>query len=154
MNHEWSERNEVIPENLFRCGLSTFQVRYYLCSLESMISLFQNVLRWSFGWAYYVCLICFSGAVLGVLSHLLWGLCFYEDFDPGYMAALGYLHGLKYAGVWSGGTALVLCVIRARREYLEKVTAGGEGEWITPPHVDDRRQDFLSNESNCPKSGN
>lgn len=93
-----------------------------------MLLFTQNVLRWFFGWAYYVCLICFSGALLGVLSHLLWGLCFYDDFDPAYMAALGYLHGFKYAGVWSGGTALVLCVIRARREFLQKPAEPREDE--------------------------
>ena len=41
------------------------------------------------------------------------------------MAAWGYLHGLKYAGVWAGGTALVLCVMRARREHLQARSAGG-----------------------------
>ena len=42
------------------------------------------------------------------------------------MTALGYLHGLKYAGVWAGGSALVLCVIRARREFLEKQSLIGK----------------------------
>ena len=119
MYHLWIERNESVSENLFRIGLWTFQVGSKRCSLPRMFSLAQNVLRWIFGWAYYVCLICFVGALLGVISHVLWGLCLYDDFDAGYMAALGYLHGLKYAGVWSGGTALVLCVIRARGEFLQ-----------------------------------
>jgi hypothetical protein len=91
-----------------------------------MLTFMRSALRWVFGWAYYVCLICLSGAALGVLSHLLWGWCFYDDFDPVYMTALGYLHGLKYAGVWAGGSALVLCVIRARREFLEKQSLIGK----------------------------
>ena len=90
-----------------------------------MFSVLKSVGRWCFGGAYYVCLICLAGAVLGVVSHLLWGWCFYEDFDPAFMAAWGYLHGLKYAGVWAGGTALVLCVMRARREHLQARSAGG-----------------------------
>lgn len=77
-------------------------------------------LRWMGAWLYYVCLICMIGAVLGLVSHLLWGVVFYESPDYGHLAALGVLHGLNYGGVWAGGAAIVLCVIRARKNYLEQ----------------------------------
>ena len=34
-------------------------------------------------------------------------------------AALGFSNGLRYGGVWAGGLSIVLCVIRARKEYLQ-----------------------------------
>jgi len=76
--------------------------------------------RWFFGWLYYVCIICFCGAIVGVLTHLLYGLCFMDGPDYGYLAAFGFKNGLTYAGVWAGGAAIVICVIRARREFEAK----------------------------------
>ncbi|MGB0257679.1 MAG: hypothetical protein ACPGES_03410 [Coraliomargarita sp.] len=85
-----------------------------------MGSILCGIFRWIFDWLYFVCLICFAGAVLGALSHFLWGVFFYEAPDHGYMLALGFKHGLNYGGVWAGGAAIVLCVMRARKEYLLK----------------------------------
>lgn len=34
-------------------------------------------------------------------------------------ATLGFTNGLSYGGVWAGGLSAVLCVIRARKEYLQ-----------------------------------
>jgi hypothetical protein len=39
--------------------------------------------------------------------------------DYGYQAAFGFSNGLRYGGVWAGGLAIVLCVMRARKEYLQ-----------------------------------
>jgi len=33
---------------------------------------------------------------------------------------------LKYGSVWAGGFAIVLCVMRARKEYLAKHPEAGE----------------------------
>lgn len=85
-----------------------------------MQGILKNVFRWLLGWIYYICVIVFIGAMVGIVSHLLWGLVFYEDFDLGYMASLGLIHGMQYAGVWAGGLSIVICVIRARKEYLAK----------------------------------
>ena len=54
-------------------------------------------------WLYFVCLVCFAGATLGTVSHVLFGLCFVETPDYGHLAALGFLHGLKYSSLWAGG---------------------------------------------------
>lgn len=85
-----------------------------------MQSIVRESFRWLFGWIYYICVILCIGAVLGVVSHIAWGFVFYEAFDLSYMASLGLIHGLQYAGVWAGGLSIVLCVMRARREYLAK----------------------------------
>jgi hypothetical protein len=39
--------------------------------------------------------------------------------DYGDQAAFGFSNGLRYGGVWAGGFAIVLCVMRARKEYLQ-----------------------------------
>ncbi len=85
-----------------------------------MLRIIGQIFRWLLTWFYFVAVICFVGALLGVLSHLLFGLCFMEKPDYGYLAAFGFSNGLQYGGVWAGGLAIVLCVIRARKEYLQK----------------------------------
>jgi len=85
-----------------------------------MFGFLKNAARWLIGWIYYICIICFIGGMLGIVSHVIWGRIFYEDFDIGYMASLGLIHGLQYAGVWAGGLSIVICVMRARKEYLAR----------------------------------
>jgi putative copper export protein len=83
-----------------------------------MLHIFKGIVRWLFDWIYFVSLICMTGSFLGASSHFTFALCFVDTPDYGYYAALGFLHGLKYGSVWAGGLAIVLCVMRARREFL------------------------------------
>ena len=92
---------------------------------RAVLKICLQILRWIFDWCYFVALICFVGAVVGVSSHLLYGVCFAEEPDYRYLAAFGLMNGLKYAGVWAGGAAIVLCVIRARKEFLAREAARG-----------------------------
>ena len=85
-----------------------------------MFSVLGSAVRWFFTWVYFVLVICFGGAMLGVLSHLLVGPFVVDEPDFGYLAAFGFQNGLRYGGVWAGGAAIVLCVMRARKEYLTK----------------------------------
>jgi len=85
-----------------------------------MLRILGQIIRWLLTWLYFVLIICFVGALLGVLTHLLFGLCFMEAPDYGYQAAFGFSNGLRYGGVWAGGFAIVLCVMRARKEYLQR----------------------------------
>ena len=64
-------------------------------------------------------IICLAGAFVGVVTHLLFGLIFIDTPDYGHLAAFGFSNGLRYGGVWAGGLAIVICVIRARKGYLE-----------------------------------
>lgn len=85
-----------------------------------MFKILTGIPRWIGAWIYYICLICFAGSMVGLLSHLLFALLVVEQPDHGYYASLGLLHGLKYGGVWAGGLSIVICVMRARKEYLAK----------------------------------
>jgi hypothetical protein len=92
----------------------------WLCKRVFMVHFLRQFFGWLVTWLRYVLVICLIGAVLGVLSHLLFGLCFMDSPDYGYLAAFGLMNGLTYGGVWAGGAAIVLCVMRARRLYLAK----------------------------------
>jgi len=85
-----------------------------------------------FGWLYYVCLTCFAGAMLGVATHLLFAWLFVESPDQAWYAAFGFMNGLRYAGVWAGGLAIVLCVVKLRKvwlaEHAEAPSEGGRDE--------------------------
>ncbi|MGB0744743.1 MAG: hypothetical protein ACPGSB_09470 [Opitutales bacterium] len=89
-------------------------------SLFKMLRILKGILHWLLTWVYFVALICFIGAAFGVLSHVLIGPFFVEEVDLSYLAAFGFLNGLQYGGVWAGGFSIVLCVMRARKEYLAK----------------------------------
>ncbi|MEN8663011.1 MAG: hypothetical protein ABF322_00475 [Lentimonas sp.] len=83
-----------------------------------MLKIAQAVIRWLVTWIYFVSVICFIGAMGGVLTHVLFALICRDQPDLGYYAAFGLLNGLNYGGVWAGGAAIVLCVLRARKEFL------------------------------------
>ena len=70
-------------------------------------------------WIFFVFIICIAGAFIGVVTHLLFGLIFMDTPDYERQASLGFSNGLRYGGVWAGGLSIVLCVIRARKEYLQ-----------------------------------
>lgn len=91
-----------------------------------MLKVLKEIFRWIFIWLYYVVLTCFVGATLGVGTHVLLGPLFVDDPDFGFLAAFGFMNGLKYGSVWAGGLAIVLCVMRARREYLAEHPEAGE----------------------------
>ncbi|MEE2988888.1 MAG: hypothetical protein VX372_04880 [Verrucomicrobiota bacterium] len=84
-----------------------------------MQNILRQIIRWFFIWLYFVLIVCLAGAFIGVVTHLLFGLIFMDTPDYGYQVVLGFSNGLRYGGVWAGGLAVVLCVIRARKEYLQ-----------------------------------
>jgi len=85
-----------------------------------MFRILGNVLIWLLTWLYYALIICFIGAMLGVITHMLLGPLLVDHLDYAELASYGFSHGLRYGGVWAGGFAIVLCVMRARKEYLQK----------------------------------
>jgi len=97
----------------------------YLTPSAPMLKIVQAVIRWIVSWMYFVSLICLIGAMGGVLSHVLFALIVKDQPDLAYFAAFGFLNGLNYGGVWAGGAAIVLCVLRARKEYLAAHPTGG-----------------------------
>ena len=84
-----------------------------------MLNIIGKIIRWFFIWLCFVFIISLAGAFVGVLTHLLFGLIFMDAPDYEYQAALGFSNGLHFAGVWAGGLSIVLCFMRARKEYLQ-----------------------------------
>lgn len=82
--------------------------------------IFLSTLRWLLTWLYYVSIICAIGAAMGVLTHLAFGLFFIDSPDYGFLASFGFANGLQYGGVWAGGFAIVLCVMRAHKQHMAK----------------------------------
>ena len=64
----------------------------------------------------------------GVLTHTTYAFFFVSSADWGYYASFGFLNGLKYGSVWAGGAGIVLCVMRARKQYLAGECAAAEAE--------------------------
>lgn len=83
-----------------------------------MFSRLQCSLRWCFLWLFYVFLICFLGVLIGTTSHLLWGWSFGSHLESADLALKGCLRGFQYSGLWAGGLSVVICVMRARKEFL------------------------------------
>ncbi|MGJ8650442.1 MAG: hypothetical protein ACSHX4_08785 [Opitutaceae bacterium] len=88
-----------------------------------MLRIALGLIHWLVLWIYYVAIICFIGAMAGVVTHLLFALLFREHADLGYFASFGFMNGLNYGVVWAGGASIVICVIRARNDYMAKQTA-------------------------------
>ena len=57
----------------------------------------------------------------GVLTHGIYALFCSEPERYTEFLILGMQHGFKYGGVWAGGTAIVLCCIRAHKEQKNKM---------------------------------
>lgn len=91
-----------------------------------MLRLIGQIFIWLLTWLYFVLIICFVGAMLGVVTHVLFGWFFMDGPDYGYLASFGFSNGIRYGGVWAGGLAIVLCVMRARKAYLSKNAATKE----------------------------
>ena len=83
-----------------------------------MLNIIRKIIRWFFTWLYFVLIICLAGAFIGVVSHLLFGLIFMDMPDYERQAALGFPMASATAGL-GGWPFLPLCVIRARKEYLQ-----------------------------------
>ena len=79
------------------------------------MSILFALFRWIALWLYYVSVVVFCGTAFGVLSHLLFARLFLDAPDYFYIAAFGFLNGLKLSGIWAGGLGIVLCVMRAYR---------------------------------------
>lgn len=90
-----------------------------------MLKIALGLIHWLVLWIYYAAIICFIGAMAGVVTHLLFAVLFREHADLGYFASFGFMNGLNYGAVWAGGAAIVICVIRARKDYMAKQAAEG-----------------------------
>ena len=81
-----------------------------------MLKMKIKIVKWIGLWLGYVGLICLIGTIGGVLTHGIYALFCVEPERYSELLVLGMQHGFKYGGVWAGGTAIVLCCIRAHKE--------------------------------------
>jgi len=76
----------------------------------------KSSLTWLAIWAAYAVAIIAIGSILGALLGPIVGLIMNQEYTfTGYMLK-GLSIGARYAGVWAGGTAIVLCVLHANRK--------------------------------------
>lgn len=68
----------------------------------------------------YALAICLVTSGIGVISHLLIGGWVFEEPNYARLAKIGFHNGVRYGGLWAGGTSIVLCVMRARKQYLKR----------------------------------
>lgn len=67
-------------------------------------------------WLYvYICVTVATGALLGAAIFAAIGALTHPDLDILRRIELGLMDGFYYSGMWSGGLAIVLCVMRAHR---------------------------------------
>ena len=77
-----------------------------------------NVFYW-LGWfiAFVVSIIA-TGAVLGCILFLTIGALTHPDIVLSERALSGLLDGGRYAGLWAGGLAIVLCFMKGHRRSV------------------------------------
>lgn len=81
--------------------------------------LILRILRAIFYWVWwlyvYICVTIVTGALLGAIAFAAIGALTHPDMDVLRRIELGLMDGFFYSGMWSGGLAIVLCVMRAHR---------------------------------------
>lgn len=75
------------------------------------LSKLRLVLRGLYYFVYYIVCILLIGSAFFGLCFLCLGLLF-TDYSPKELLLKGLSVGFRYAGVWAGGSALVLSVMR------------------------------------------
>ncbi len=78
--------------------------------------MFRRILYWTAHFFAYVIMIILAGAVAGAILSPVIALILHWPFTPEIVPRGAWL-GLRYAGIWAGGVALVLCAIRAHRHH-------------------------------------
>ena len=78
------------------------------------------ILKWIALWFGYVSLICLVGTIGGAITHGMYAFFCSEPERYLELLILGMQHGFKYGGVWAGGTALVLCCMRAHKLHKKQ----------------------------------
>lgn len=92
-------------------GISDEQPRVRPLALRIVRAFFYWV--W---WLYvYICVTVVTGALVGAFLFVAVGALTHPEMDVLRRAEMGLTDGFYYAGMWSGGLAIVLCVMRAHR---------------------------------------
>lgn len=85
-----------------------------------MISKLKWLAYWT-GWLlFYVAVVMLIGGVVGMLVSPIIAWVFRFDMTWSDLLAKSFSMGARYAGVWAGGIALVLCFRRGRHRWLAR----------------------------------
>ncbi|OIO60682.1 MAG: hypothetical protein COZ46_01505 [Verrucomicrobia bacterium CG_4_10_14_3_um_filter_43_23] len=79
-------------------------------------TLMMRMLYWIWSFLYYVGLILVAGTVVGSVAFVLLGPIFVDDYTFLGLLKKGAWIGFRYAGVWAGGVAIVLCCMKANKK--------------------------------------
>lgn len=79
-----------------------------------MINLAKAVLYWTAHLLLFVAAILVTGTIVGSILFLVLGNCF-GDYGWLFLLKQGAWAGFRYAGVWAGGVAIVLCFIKGAK---------------------------------------
>lgn len=71
--------------------------------------------HWAGCFFLYLGAIILAGGLLGATAYLILGAITHPELAVSYRLSKGFLNGCYYAGVWAGGLAMVLCVMRGWR---------------------------------------
>ena len=87
--------------------------------LTKLKSLIKNSAYWLAFFLYYVLLVLAIGSLAGAILFAFFGLIFFE-INIITLLKKGLWIGFRYAGVWAGGLAIVLCFLKAGRKEKTK----------------------------------
>lgn len=78
------------------------------------------VFHWLGAFLLYLSATLLLGGVIGAGLFLSIGALTHPDVPVVDRLSRGFYDGFLYAGVWAGGLAIVLCVMRGHREHRQK----------------------------------
>ncbi len=88
--------------------------KYY--KMRPMLKIVKPIFYWLMWFLIYAAIILVIGTVLGSMVSMLIGK-FNSSLSSTQLAKKGAWVGFRYAGVWAGGTSIILCFIKAYKKY-------------------------------------
>lgn len=70
---------------------------------------------WLMRFSFYTVTILATGTAIGIIGFVTIGSLFAKGYTLGFLLKKGAWVGFRYAGVWAGGSAIVLCCMKAKQ---------------------------------------
>ena len=70
---------------------------------------------WLLRFSFYTGIILAMGTLIGSLGFIVIGSLFIKGYTCEFLLKKGAWIGFRYAGVWAGGAAVVLCCMKAKK---------------------------------------
>lgn len=85
-----------------------------------IVRLFLSVVYWAWWLFVYIAVVLVVGSAIGALLFATVGALTHPQVDVMRRIEVGLQDGFLYAGLWAGGLAIVLCVMRAYRQREQR----------------------------------